>query len=223
MEAAGGGGFVGYHVAYTPPITKGPSSPSSFSTSVANGLSSASYTAQGHYNSTGSLQSSDYTALATSAQTFFSEMDSTGATATIQSWILSNQELFTTNPTEAQLEAAFTALNASGSALVVPESTFINYILNVPLADRQEFLSYVEADGLDYIHSQVVAELNTLAGEAMNMRHGGAVMLAGCHVPWATIAGFYIGIAALAVTGPVGWAMGAASIAIGMGGAIGGC
>ncbi|MGD0402060.1 MAG: hypothetical protein ABSB66_02600 [Candidatus Acidiferrales bacterium] len=67
------------------PLAGGPIAPSSFSTAVANSTVSVAVTAQQHLVSSGTLLASDYTALATSLQTFFAEMDSTGLTATMQS------------------------------------------------------------------------------------------------------------------------------------------
>ena len=211
-----------YHAPYAPPI-KGLASPSTFSTSVANGVSSTSVTAQNHYKTSGRFQSSDYTAMATSLQTFFNEENSTGFTASFQTWILNNKALFTTNPTLAQVEAAYSALNTSGEAVAIPESTFVNNILDTSLTIRSEFYSYVQADGLEYIHSQIIATLRTLATEALNSQHGGVFVLADCQIPWVSIGAAYLGIAALAISGPVGWAIGAAAAFGGLGGLGFGC
>lgn len=221
----GGGGGGGYHAAYVPPLT-GPGSPSSFSTSVANGVASSSVTAQNHFNSTSRYTASDYTAMATSLQTFFNEMDATGATATTQAWILANNTLFTTNPSYSTVQAAYVALNKSGTAVAVSESNFINSITGTPLTLRQQFFTNVQQYGLAYVHSQIVANLNSLAALALTRAHGGYLIQVDCKIPWVGIGAAYFGIAALAISGPVGWGIGAVAAFAGTGslfGLLGGC
>jgi hypothetical protein len=224
----GGGGGGGYSRPYSPPLV-GPASPSTFSTSVANGVASSSVTAQNHFNSTSRYTASDFTAMATSLQTFFNEMDATGATASLQTWILANSTLFTTNPSYTVVQSAYLSLNNSGTAVTVSESYFINSITGTPLTLRQQFFTAVQQHGLSYVHSQIVANLNALATIAMNRVHGGNLYRAccgPCSAPWIGIAAAYAGIAALAITGPVGWGIGAVAAFAGVGslfGLLNGC
>lgn len=221
-----GGG--GYHAVYTPPLV-GPASPTTFSVSVANGVASSSVTAQNHFNTTSRFTASDFTAMATSLQTFFNEMDATGATNTLQAWILAHSILFTTNPSYTVVQSAYLSLNKSGAAVTVSQSYFINSITGTPLATRQQFFTNVQQHGLAYVHSQLVANLHALATIAMNRVNGGNLYRAccgPCTIPWAGIFAAYAGIAALAISGPVGWGIGAAAGFLGVGsmfGLLNGC
>jgi hypothetical protein len=226
VQPAPGGGGGGYRSPYVPPISGGPATPGSFSTSVANTMTSVSVTAQGHLNSSSTLLASDYTAMATALQTFVNEEDSTGFTATIQTWLLANSALFTTTPTAAQIQAAYTGLNKSGTAVTVTEADFVSALQATPLAQRQKFISLVQANGLDYFYDGLISNLHQLAADAMNMRHGGVYLQAECLIPWAGIGASYFGIVALAVSGPVGWTIGAVAAVVAIGsqfGLFGGC
>jgi polyphosphate kinase len=81
------------------------------------------------------------------------------------------------------LQAAYSSLNASGIAVTVSEANFVTSIQSTPLAQRQQFISTVKANGLDYFYAQVVANLQQLATEAMNARHGGIYLQAECLIP----------------------------------------
>lgn len=101
-------------------------------------------------------------------------------------------------------------------------------ITSVPLATRQQFYNTVQANGLAYVHTQLVNEV--LAFAASTMRHMGSgsgqfslVNKITSAVPWLTIGGLYLGIVALAVTGPVGWRIAAGGLALGGVGLLGGC
>lgn len=98
----------------------------------------------------------------------------------------------------------------------------------MPFEVRQQFYSAVQQHGLDYVNQQVIAALQSAANEAMlramgNSRLRTAAFGACTGAPWLTIAGFYFGIVALAVSGPVGWAIAAGGIAVGGAGLLTGC
>jgi len=214
-----GGNGGGYQGNYTPPLAGGPGSPGSFSVSVANGVASSSVTAQNHVNTTSRYTAADYTAMATSMGTFFSEMDATGSTATLQSWILTHSSLFLSNPTSQEVMAAYTALNRAGYAVAVSESTFVNAVVSVPLTTRRDFYDKVRQYGLKYIHAQIVSNLHALASMTANQGTSNfyRVALPMCQVPWIGIGAAYFGIASLAISGPVGWGIGAVATFVGTG------
>jgi hypothetical protein len=207
------------------PIAGGPTVPSGFSTAVVSSLQTVAVTAQQHLVSNGTLLASDYTALATSLQTFFAEMDSTGLTATMQSWILSNSALFTTEPSTSVVQAAYSVLEAKGG-VVVSESQFVSSIQNEPLASRQQFYSIVQTNGLAYFHAQMIANLQTLASEAVLMHNGVGYVTVGCRAPIIGLGAGYVGVAALAILPPVGVVLGAVAVVVGLAslfGLFGGC
>jgi len=119
-----------------------------------------------------SAVAADYSSAATAAQAFFANSDEVGFTANIQAWILANSSLFTTTPTTAQLEAAYTTLQSIGSTVTYSE--YSNSLLAVPLAARQQFLTTVKTEGLSYFHAQLVAALPKSGGLDCK-RHGSEV------------------------------------------------
>ncbi|MGD0402059.1 MAG: hypothetical protein ABSB66_02595 [Candidatus Acidiferrales bacterium] len=133
--------------------------------------------------------------------------------------------MFTTDPSTSVVQAAYSALEAKG-AVALSESQFVSAIQSVPLATRQQFYSIVNTNGLAYYHAQMIVNLQTLATEVASMHNGAIYLTAGCHVPIVAIGAAYFGIVALAVTGPVGWAIGAIAAVSGRAslfGLLGGC
>jgi hypothetical protein len=167
------------------------------------------------------VTSSDFSTAATTFQIVFANWDEAGYTIMLQSYVLNNESLFLNGPTSAQIQAGWKTLVANTKA-AISESQYTNLIQGVTVTERQELLNTIKSQGLKYLHSQVVSELQTLSAAAA--RNPGAILvLAKCAVPWLTLVGLYVGIAALAVSGPVGWGMAAGALAAGGAGVLSGC
>jgi len=135
--------------------------------------------------------------VATTLNSVFANFADSGYTASLQAWILANPTLFTTNPTTAELTALYNTLHAGGSTLT--QAQVDNYILNIPLADRQLMYSTVQTNGLTYLHTQIVTALNSYAATVEQIRRtGGAFQLAKVSVPWLNIGLEYVAIASVA-------------------------
>lgn len=157
------------------------------------------------------VTASDYAAASTAAQAYFANSDETGWTANLQSWIIANESLFTTDPTTAQLQAGYAALQNIG--VVSTYGQYVQTITGVSLSDRQAFWTQVDTSGLASYHAGVISELNTLSAQ-ITRQNGGLMIQVGCEFNL-HVAGLYLGIVALAVSGPVGWGIAAAGLALG--------
>jgi hypothetical protein len=74
-----------------------------------------------------------------------------------------------------------------------------NYILNIPLTDRQLMYSTVKTNGLAYLHTQMINALNTYAANVQEIRsNGGTLRQVNTSVPWLGIALEYVAIASVA-------------------------
>lgn len=203
VQPVGGGGGVGG--GYRPPNV-----PQSLSLAVVQTMQ-AKMVALNNKLQNNTVTPSDYAAAATSAQAYFANSDETGWTANLQTWIISNESLFTTDPTTAQLQAGYAALQQVG--VVSTYGQYVQTITGVSLSDRQAFWTQVKTSGLASYHAGLISELNTLSAQ-LSRRGGGMILLAGCEFNL-HVAGLYLGIVALAVTGPVGVGIAVAGLALG--------
>jgi hypothetical protein len=162
------------------------------------------------------VSAAQWASAATATQAEFANWEEVGFTANLQRWILANQTLFTGTPTTAQLMEGWATLQSSGLlSPVITETQYENSILGVPLANRQYFLSYVQANGLVAVHAQIVSALNSAAALASKSKlekfleaimpqaavvHAGGLTASG----WLGIAATYLGIASLAVVAIAG-------------------
>jgi hypothetical protein len=143
----------------------------------------------------GTLKSADVASASTALQNVFANMDETGYTVKLQSWILANADLFTTqNPTTAQLETAYATF--SGTGVTETYSQFVQRITGVPLNVRQAFITAVQQSGLDYVHSQILSAMNATASMAqINRLNGGHLIQANLQGPsWWAIGAEYLAI-----------------------------
>jgi hypothetical protein len=163
----------------------------------------------------GRAVATDYASAATAFQAFSANSAEVGFTANMQAWILANPSLFTTQtPTATQFQAGYAALQKIGVIATLAE--YESSITSVSLSDREAFITMVQTTGLAAYHTAIVAALNAKATQALSRRSGGAVSQVDCEHGLAA-AGLYLGIVALACTGPVGWGIAAAGIALGAG------
>jgi hypothetical protein len=202
VQPVGGGGGVG---GYRPPNV-----PQSLSLAVVQTMQAKMVTLNNKLQNN-TVTPSDYAAASTSVQAYFANSDETGWTANLQTWIIANESLFTTDPTTAQLQAGYAALQQVG--VVSTYGQYVQTITGVSLADRQAFWTQVKTSGLAAYHAGLISELNTLSAQ-LSRRGGGMVLLAGCEFNL-HVAGLYLGIVALAVAGPVGVGIAVAGLALG--------
>lgn len=136
---------------------------------------------QVHLNS-GKFLESDATALATALQLSFANWAETGFTAILQNWILANAPLYTTaTPTAQQLQAAYQQLVKLGVANVTL-TQFENSIIGAPLASREQFISIIQTNGLQYLHNNIVAVLSTYGSTGASNRPSGGFQTAGVRI-----------------------------------------
>jgi hypothetical protein len=141
------------------------------------------------------VSATDYASLASALEAQFSNFEETGLTSSVAKWIVENRM------TEAVLRE--------------PEFS------QVPLDVREKFIEAFGEHGLPYIHQQIVKSLYAHAELAASRANGGHFARAccgPCRVPWLSIAGLYLTIVGLALTGPPGLILGLTYITAGMGG-----
>jgi hypothetical protein len=156
---------------------------------------------------------SDFSAAATSMQSYFANSDETGFTANMQTWILANPTLFKTeNPSAAQLQAGFAQLQSLG--LTSSYNSYVQTLTGDPLADREAFFSFVQTSGLKAYHANLVSSLNVLSARnhrsgqlsyaSAHGKGGKLVLINAWTFSWAS-AGIYLGIVGLVIcTGGAG-------------------
>jgi hypothetical protein len=166
------------------------------------------------------LKSADVASAATAMQSAFANMDETGYTVKLQTWILANPALFTTqNPTTAELETAYASL--SGTGVVETYAQFVQSVTGATLDVRQAFIAAVQTSGLDYVHSQIISAMNaTAASSELIHRNGGHLVRAEMGTSWWAVAAEYVAIvgvsmAVIAAAGPVVIGIGVAGAAFG--------
>lgn len=196
-----------------PPGGGGPRIPVSLSVAVAQTMQAKMLTLNNQLQANHATAAA-YSAAATAAQAYFANSAETGWTAIMQAWILANPALFTSqNPTTAQLEAGYAQLQAQGA--VVTYSQYVQMITGDPLADRESFLSFVQTNGLAAFHANLVTALNVLSAQVITRHHGGVMIQVNTwSFSWGAAA-LYLGVVALACTGPVGIAIAVAGLAAG--------
>lgn len=208
-------------VPVTPPgggsMPRGPVVPGSLSVAVVQTMQAKALILQTKMQ-TNSQTAADYASLASATESYFANSNETGWTKTLQTWILANPTLFTSNPTTNELEAGYASLEKAG--VKTTYGAYANSILAVPLATRQAFLNTVKTKGLTAYHAQIVSELNVLAAQT---RDHFSYQLAECRAPYLSGAGLYLGIVALCVAGPIGVGIAVAGLAFGAAGLFGGC
>jgi hypothetical protein len=167
----------------------------------------------------------DYGLAAGALGAYFANSNESGFTLNVEKWILSNQALFLNDPSVAQLQAGYKTLKANvpGIPSGLTFGQYETYFTSATVAARQAFLTSVRTEGLAAYQNQIILGLNNAAASANNTRNGARFLIAGCTVPGASIAGVYLGIVALVVTGPVGWAIAAGGVALGGVGLLTGC
>jgi hypothetical protein len=103
-------------------------------------------------------------------------------------------------------------------SMIVAELT--NYAKTAEKVDSRNHLTYSSAHLKNACED--LLDSRTARGEHYGFHNTGLVLV-GNGPPWLTIAGLYLGIVALAVSGPVGWGIAAAGLAIGGAGLMSGC
>lgn len=167
------------------------------------------------------ITSADYASEATILSAMFDNWDKAGFTKTLETLIVNNPGMFETAPTNDQLHKGWLLIENTG--LYATESDYDTYMLNSVQQQGQALVSFVQTNGLAALHAALVQEFQSLANNSRNQRDGVTLRLAKCKVPWASMAGLYLSIAALVVTGPVGVAIAVVGIASGGAGLLGGC
>jgi hypothetical protein len=166
-----------------------------------------------HYHS-GTLSGQDVSRAAQALRSTFANWDESGFTAELQAYILAHEAKILEGPTAEEIHAVH-----RNSAVSVSEEEYSRAVLRTTRGDRFRFLEQVKSEGLKSFHQHLLAQLD---GSARNMVQGfGNVFVQqvywGCWADFLGVASLYFGIAAMAVAGPVGIAIGIFSIGLGIG------
>lgn len=120
-------------------------------------------------------KASDFSSAATALQSMFANFDEAGYTAMIANFVIKNEVLFTTNPTTAQINAAYNSAKTAGSTLTL--SQFTNFLTYSTLADREGLYTDIENGYIETVHSKYVGALQTLAARYQNGKNGDTTLL----------------------------------------------
>lgn len=209
----GGTGGGGYSGVPAPPTTL---STATFQTAKQKMVTLQVQAAAGH-----GLKAADVASAATALQNVFANMDETGYTAKVQAWVLANPTLFTTqNPTTAELQTAYASLGGTG--ITETYAQFVQRITGASLDTRQMFITQVQTNGLDYVHSQIIAAMNATANSAdlLHQNGGHLVRVVRESPSWWAVGAEYLAIVGVSMA--VIAAAPAVVIAIGVAGAAAG-
>lgn len=146
------------------------------------------------------IQATDVAAMATAVQSAFANMNDTGWTAKLQTWILNNTALFTSpNPSQAQMTSAYDTLVSQGG-IKETLAQFEAGILSLPTADRTLFVNQVQSGGLTSVHTLIVQAMNEFAAQVQSIQaHHGLMNASFLNNPWWGIGAEYLAIVGVAM------------------------
>ena len=188
--------------------------PPSVSVPVAQVAQSKFITLQNHV-ATNVTTAADISAAAAALESMFANDNESGFTAAMQAYYLANSALFETNPTQAQINTAYAWVQENGGKLTLTQ--FESAFTSSTLSDRQAFFSAVQTHGLEWVFSQLVAELQQTS--ALYHKNGRLVFADCLSAPISLrVAGLYLGVVALSIaTAGTFLALAGAIAAVGIG------
>jgi hypothetical protein len=191
--------------------------PAGVSTAIAQVAENKFITLQNHL-AANITTAADIAAAASALESMFANDNESGFTAKMQAYYLANAVLFETNPTQAQINTAYAWVQNNGGKLTLTQ--FESAFTSSTLAERQAFYSTVQTNGLEYVFSQIVTQLEQISARYQKGEHVGDLVFADCPSTGIALraAGLYVGIVALSIaTAGAFLALAGAMAAVGIG------
>jgi hypothetical protein len=133
--------------------------------------------------------------------------DESGLTDKLQVYLLENEQKILDGPTSEELHLGYLRVS---SHMMVTEAEYDNSMLRFTRTDRVQFMSDLKSFGLKTMNHRAVLQLENYTDRVSRGNQSALFQTAG----WIGVVGLYLGIVAMAVSGPVGVAIGIAALAI---------